>query len=89
MFVYLLLAIMGLGISVSFGCFVQISSMFPPELHAFFFFGNYAPFFIFAPVNVGIGDLCEKVKIDDKVGGARVGLCMESNDMAAFFVRVS
>eukprot|EP00045_Choanoeca_perplexa_P013598 m.154791 g.154791 ORF g.154791 m.154791 type:complete len:459 (-) comp16397_c0_seq1:1184-2560(-) len=69
MFVYLLLAIMGLGISVSFGCLVQISSMFPPELHAFFFFGTYAPFFIFAPVNVGVGDLCEKVKEPETTGG--------------------
>eukprot|EP00730_Choanoeca_flexa_P016662 TRINITY_DN7925_c0_g1_i1.p1 TRINITY_DN7925_c0_g1~~TRINITY_DN7925_c0_g1_i1.p1 ORF type:complete len:464 (+),score=98.15 TRINITY_DN7925_c0_g1_i1:246-1637(+) len=68
-FVYILLAIMGLGISVSFGCFTQITSMFPPELHPFFFFGTYAPFFIFAPVNVAIGDLCEKVHMPSTSGG--------------------
>ena len=60
MFVYTLLAIMGVGISITFGAFVQIVAMFPPSLHPFFFMGTYAPFFIFAPVNVGIGDLCEQ-----------------------------
>jgi hypothetical protein len=60
-FVYILLGIMGIGISISFGCFVQIVSMFPPQLHPFFFFGTYSPFFIFAPVNVAVGDLCVEV----------------------------
>lgn len=59
MFIYSLLAVMGIGISITFGAFVQIVTMFPPSLHPFFFMGTYAPFFIFAPVNVGIGDLCE------------------------------
>lgn len=68
MFVYLLCAVIGLGIAVSFGCFSQMISMFPPELHAFFFFGTYAPFFIFAPVNVAVGDLCEKETLSIPVG---------------------
>lgn len=59
-FVYFLLSIMGLGISVSFGTYTQIVSMFPPELHPLFFFGTYAPFFVFAPVNIAVGNLCEK-----------------------------
>eukprot|EP00043_Microstomoeca_roanoka_P018901 m.206408 g.206408 ORF g.206408 m.206408 type:complete len:429 (-) comp16907_c1_seq2:242-1528(-) len=59
-FIYLLLAILGIGISISFGSFVQIVTMFPPDLHPFFFIGTYSPFLIFAPINVAVKDLCVK-----------------------------
>eukprot|EP00055_Hartaetosiga_balthica_P017007 m.110634 g.110634 ORF g.110634 m.110634 type:complete len:460 (-) comp9227_c0_seq1:542-1921(-) len=57
-FIFTLLVFLGLGISISFGSFVQIVSLFPSHLHPYFFIGTYSPFFIFAPVNIAIGDLC-------------------------------
>eukprot|EP00056_Hartaetosiga_gracilis_P008324 m.118668 g.118668 ORF g.118668 m.118668 type:complete len:515 (-) comp12899_c0_seq11:235-1779(-) len=59
-FIFTLLVFLGLGISISFGSFVQIVSLFPAHLHPYFFIGSYSPFFIFAPVNAAIGDLCVK-----------------------------
>ena len=59
-FVYIMLLLLGLGISITFGCFVQMITMFPPSMHPFFFIGTYSPFLIFAPTNVAVKDLCIK-----------------------------
>lgn len=57
-FIYSMIVIIGIGISISFGTINQLVSIFPVKFHAAFFFGCYAPFFILAPANVGLGDLC-------------------------------
>lgn len=69
-FIYVLLMILGLGISISFGCFVQVITMFPPSMHPFFFIGTYSPFLIFAPTNVAVQDLCVK---EGEVGRSKAG----------------
>ncbi len=75
-FVYAMLAIVGIGISITFGSFAQIVSMFPQQLHPFFFMGTYAPFFIFAPVNIAVKDLCEPIqKVRAAKEDSRLCLC--------------
>ncbi|EGD80488.1 hypothetical protein PTSG_11131 [Salpingoeca rosetta] len=63
-FIYALMGVLGLGISISFGCFVQVITMFPPSMHPFFFVGTYSPFLIFAPINIAVQDLCVKDEDD-------------------------
>jgi hypothetical protein len=66
-FVYSLLAVVGVCVSITFGSFVQIVSLFPGHLQPFYYLGTYSPFFLFAPVNIAIGELCDREPV-------RVGL---------------
>eukprot|EP00049_Salpingoeca_infusionum_P015775 m.309319 g.309319 ORF g.309319 m.309319 type:complete len:508 (-) comp15945_c6_seq1:342-1865(-) len=67
-FVYSMLLVVGIGSSIAFGAFSQVFALFPPGPQAIFFLGTYCPFFIFAPVNFGVGSLCESMS-NERVEG--------------------
>eukprot|EP00054_Salpingoeca_dolichothecata_P026429 m.189042 g.189042 ORF g.189042 m.189042 type:complete len:513 (-) comp25652_c0_seq2:188-1726(-) len=57
-FLYPVLVLLGVLTSIGFGSFNQVASLFSGPVYSAYFVGTMCPFFVFAPLNVGIGNLC-------------------------------
>lgn len=57
-YIYTTLFVLGLCVSVTFGSFSQVASLFPAHVQPYFYFGTYSPFLVLGPVNLAVGDLC-------------------------------
>ena len=58
---YAVQVVVGLCTSITFGSLAQIVALLPTKYHYFFFTGNMCPFFVFIPVNILTGNLCNPV----------------------------
>ena len=53
------LVVVGICTSIAFSAVAQIVALLPERLHYFFFMGTMCPFFLYLPVNISVGNLCD------------------------------